>query len=333
MQMDENYNWLSSIDSLDFSNKSAVVIGGSEISRQYILAFLKFGMKDITVITKSGDNISKFCKENDIELLTGGFEKNLPTIEKKDLVVVSPQINLIVSATKLSIQNGQQNILMEKPGSLYTKDLASLQELVSTQNIRIGYNRLVYPNLHKLKKLVDKEGGITSCRFTFTERLSSIDFKKNSKEVYQRWGISNSLHVITMALELIGIPREIFTHQYGHLEWHPTGSVFVGTGITEKNIPFSYHADWGSGGRWGIEVNTVENSYQLIPLEEIFVCPKDTGKWNKIDFKKSFPEIKQGIAEEVAVMLAKDKKYHDMLPVLEKTSKYNKLAENIFGYS
>jgi predicted dehydrogenase len=331
--MKENYNWLSSIDSLDFSNKSAVIIGGSEISRQYILAFLKFGLKDITVIANSGDYISKFCKENDIELITGGFEKNLSSLERKDLVVVSPTIDLIVSATKLAIQNGQQNILMEKPGSLYTKDLASVKGLVSTQNIRIGYNRLAYPNLHKLKKLVDKEGGITSCRFTFTERLSSIDFKKNSQEVYNRWGISNSLHVITMALELIGTPKEVFPHQYGQLKWHPSGSIFVGTGITDKNIPFSYHADWGSGGRWGIEVNTAENSYQLIPLEEIFVCPKDTGIWNKIDFKKSFPEIKQGIAEEVAIMLGKDKKYHEMLPDLEKASNYNKLAETIFGYS
>jgi len=136
-----------------------------------------------------------------------------------------------------------------------------------------------------------------------------------------------------MALELIGMPREIFPHQYSQLEWHPTGSIFVGTGITERDIPFSYHADWGSGGRWGIEVNTAENSYQLIPLEDLFACPRDTGTWKKINFKKSFPEIKQGIAEEVAVMLEGSKKYHNMLPDLEKTSKYNKLAENIFGYS
>ena len=303
------------------------------MSRQYILALLKFRIKDITIIAKTGNYLSKFCKENDIRLLTGGFENILPSIEKKDLVVIAPTLDLTVSATKLAIQNDQQNILMEKPGSLYTTELASLKKLISTQNIRIGYNRLVYPNLHKLKKLVDKEGGITSCRFTFTERLSSIDFKKDSQEVYHRWGISNSLHVITMALELIGMPRELFSHQYGELEWHSAGSIFVGTGITESDIPFSYHADWGSGGRWGIEVNTAKNSYQLIPLEELFVCPRDTGTWNKIDFKKSFPEIKQGIAEEVAVMLEKDKKYHNMLPDLEKTLKYNKLAENIFEYS
>jgi len=331
--MDKSYDWLSNIDSLDYSNKSALIIGGSEMSRQYILAFLKFKIKDITVIANTGNYLSKFCKENGIRLLTGGFEKNLSSIDKKDLVVVAPPLDLTISATKLAIQNGQQNILMEKPGSLYPSELESLKETVSAQSIRIAYNRLLYPNLHKLKDLTDKEGGITSCRFTITERLSSIDFEKDSLKVYHRWGISNTLHVITMALELIGMPREIYPHQYGHLKWHPSGSIFVGSGITDKEIPFSYHGDWGSGGRWGVEVNTAENSYQMIPLEELFACPRDTGTWNKIDFKKSFPEIKQGIAEEVAVMLTKDKKYQELLPDLAKTSKFNKLAENIFGYS
>lgn len=331
--MENCYNWLSNIDSLDYANKSALIIGGSEMSRQYILALLKFKIEDITVIAKTGNYLSKFCKENGIKLLTGGYEKKLSSIEKKDLVVVAPTLDLTVSATKLAIENGQQSILMEKPGSLYSSELESLQELISTQSIRIGYNRSVYPNLHKLKELTDKEGGITSCRFTITERLGSIDFEKDSLEVYHRWGISNSLHVITMALELIGMPKEIYPHQYGHLKWHPSGSIFVGTGITKEDIPFSYHADWGSGGRWGVEINTVENSYQMIPLEELFACPRDTGTWNKIDFKKSFPEIKQGIAEEVAIMLNKEKKYQKLLPDLEKTSMYNKLAENIFGYS
>ena len=175
-------------------------------------------------------------------------------------------------------------------------------------------------------------GGITSCRFTFTERLGSIDFTKDKPEVYQRWGISNSLHVITMAFELIGMPKEMHSHQYRNLEWHSSGSIFVGDGISSSDIPFSYHADWGSGGRWGIEVNTKENSYQLIPLEDLYVCKKDTGTWNHIEFKSSFPDIKQGITEEIAIMLDEDKEFRDKLPSLNKTVRYNKIAEKIFGY-
>ena len=78
--MDSFYDWLVNIKNLDFSDKTAIIIGGSEISRQYVLALLKLGLKDITVITKTGNYISEFCKENKINLLIGGFEKNISSI-------------------------------------------------------------------------------------------------------------------------------------------------------------------------------------------------------------------------------------------------------------
>ena len=332
-KMSKFYDWLTSIESANFSNKSALIIGGSEISKQYVLALMELRVEDITIIANKGKNISRFCKEKKIKLLAGGFEKNLSNIEKKDLTIIATPIPNILSAAKMATKNGQNNILVEKTGSLYYKELSSAAKLLSKFDIRVGYNRLVYPNFHKLKKLCEDEGGITSCRFTFTERLSKIDFKKNMPDVYRRLGISNSLHVITMAFELIGMPKEIHSYQYGSLKWHPSGSVFVGNGQSEQGIPFSYHADWGSGGRWGIEVNTQENSYQLIPLEELFVCKKNKSVWNRVEFNQSFPKIKQGISEEVAIMLGKNIKFRDKLPSLAKASKYNKFAEKIFGYN
>ena len=326
------YDWLININSLEFSNKSALIIGGSEISKQYAMALSKFGVKDLVIIAKTGSYISDYCKENKIELKTGGFEKNLSDINKKDLVIIAPPIQDTIPATKMAIKNNQSNILIEKPGSLYSKDLSSFSQEIDSEEIRIAYNRLAYPNLHKLKNLCEKEGGITSCRFTFTERLSTMDFEKDIPEVYERWGISNSLHVITMALELIGLPKEIHCNQFGKLAWHPTGSIFVGNGISENDIPFSYHADWGSGGRWGVEVNTKENSYQLIPLEDLYACPRDTGTWNHVDFEKAFPDIKQGFVEEVAIMLDNND-HKQILPSLEQGSKFNNIAEEIFGYN
>lgn len=331
--MNSFYEWLINIRNLDFSDKTAMIIGGSEISRQYVLALLKLGLKDITVIAKTGDYISEFCKENKINLLTGGFEKNISSIENVNITIVAPPIPQTVSATKIAIENGQKNILMEKPGSLYHQELSSMGRLFSSLDIRVGYNRLVYPNYHKLKDLVKSEGGITSCRFTFTERLGTINFEKDEPEVYKRWGISNSLHVITMAFELIGMPEEIHPYQYGSIDWHPSGSIFVGDGLSKQNIPFTYHADWGSGGRWGIEVNTKENSYQLIPLEDLYSCKKDTGTWNKVLFDKAYPDIKQGIVEELAIMLENSKEYRERLLSLHAAAEYNRIAGKIFGYN
>ena len=333
MIMDSFYEWLINIGNLNFSNKTALIIGGSEISRQYALALLKLGLKDITIITKTGNYISKFCKENQINLLIGGFEDKISSVKKVDLSIVAPPIPQTISATKMAIDSGQRNILMEKPGSLYHQDLANMAKSCSTLDIKIAYNRMVYPNFRKLQDLVKSEGGITSCRFTFTERLGTINFEKDEPEVYRRWGISNSLHVITMAFELIGMPKEIHSYQYGSLEWHPSGAIFIGDGITNQNIPFTYHADWGSGGRWGIEVNTRENSYQLIPLEDLFVCKKDTGTWNHVPFEKASSDVKQGIVEELAVMLYDKQDYRHKLLSLNEASDYNKLAEKIFGYN
>ena len=52
-----------------------------------------------------------------------------------------------------------------------------------------------------------------------------------------------------------------------------------------------------------------------------------------MDFEKAFPDIKQGIAEEVAIMLQNQVEIKENLPNLKKTVEFNKIAEKIFGYN
>ena len=42
-----------------------------------------------------------------------------------------------------------------------------------------------------------------------------------------------------------------------------------GCGKTTQDIPFTYHSDWNSAGRWSIEVFTNEGKYVLCPLEKL----------------------------------------------------------------
>jgi len=216
---------------------------------------------------------------------------------------------------------------------LYHDKLISFSKQLTDQTVRIGYNRLLYPSFHKLKFLAEQEGGITSCTFTFTEWIHTINFEFYPSEVYSRWGISNSLHVISMAMELIGMPKSLSSFQQGSLEWHPSGSSFVGSGISENNIPFSYHANWDSAGRWGVEVMTKNNIYRLIPLEGLFVCHKGSVNWEPIPLNFAYPKVKAGIAEQIAIMLNDEKEKEIGLITLEKASEYNKLAEKIFAYN
>ena len=75
--------------------------------------------------------------------------------------------------------------------------------------------------------------------------------------------------MVDLAFHIGGAPREINTHVSGVLDWHKSGSIFSGSGISNKNALFSYQANWNSPGRWGIEFLT--KSYRLIlrPMEKL----------------------------------------------------------------
>jgi len=329
--INQPYEKLANIDSNNFQNKSVLIIGSGYIALEYVKALKKLKIKNIEILSKSENSLdNKVLSE--YKIIFGGFGKKINLIEKKDLTIIATPINLLVKAATLAIKSGQENILIEKPGSLFKTDLIILEKLIKKQKVRIAYNRLFYPNFQKLKILSKIDGGITSCKFDFTEWVHTIPFGKYKKDVYRRWGISNSLHVISMAMELIGMPKKITTNQHGNLKWHPTGSIFVGNGISEKNIPFSYHANWEGGGRWGIEVVTKKNVYRLSPLEKLFVLKKGTTEWKEIQIKNIFPKIKMGLAEEIVIMLNDALEKQLKMVTIKRAIEYNKLAEKIFAY-
>ena len=331
-KINEKYDKLKKINSYQLGGKSVLIIGGGYMGKEYAHVLEQLGVNDVTIITKSPKQASDFSAKFDYTILDGGFEKQLSSVGKKDLVIIATPTEFLIPATKLAIKTGQTRILLEKPGSLFHQELFSLNEIIDQQKVRIAYNRLLYPNFHKIKQLAENEGGITSCKFDFTEWTHKIPFDVYQENEYTLWGISNSLHVITMALELIGMPKEIVSFQFGKLDWHPSGSIFVGTGVSEENIPFSYHANWESSGRWMVEIMTKENSYRLMPLEEIHVCKKGTVEWKSVDFQVAFQELKFGIAEQVVTMLDDELEDEVGMVTIEKAIEYNKIAEKIFGY-
>lgn len=328
----EFYEWLVNINKLEFKKKSVLILGSGKIADQYVLALNKMKINDITVISRTGSENKNIRRSSGIKILSGGYEKHLPNLGKKDLVIVALPTEMLIPASEMALKCGQSNILIEKPGSLYSEDLRSFEKMVKSQKVRIAYNRLLYPNFHKLKQLILKDDGISSIKFTFTEWIDEINFSSYTHETLHHWGIQNSLHVISMVIDLIGDLKQMSAYQFGKLEWHPSGSCFVGCGISENDIPFSYHADWKSGDRWGIEILTKKNSYKLVPLENLFVCSKGLTDFKKIEFKTAFPEVKQGISEEIAIMLTEN---DNTLPfvTLANAAKFNDVAKKIFAYS
>ncbi|MCE5226791.1 MAG: hypothetical protein LLG05_13165, partial [Porphyromonadaceae bacterium] len=151
--------------------------------------------------------------------------------------------------------------------------------------------------------------------------------------VYQRWGVANSLHVIAMAHSLIGMPRSMRAYQRGRLSWHPSGARFTGAGETDIGALFSYHADWISAGRWGIEIMTPKNAYRLMPLEKLFCCRMGSAQWGEVEISAAYPKIKEGISEEIAIMLAPEIEQNCHLVTLRQAATFTKLAEEIFDYT
>ena len=173
---------------------------------------------------------------------------------------------------------------------------------------------------------------MTSCTYTFTEIIKPDWPQRFSAEELARLGISNSLHVIGMAHGLIGYPASWHGYRAGRMSWHPAGAMFVGCWISDRGIPFAYHADWGSTGRWSIEVHTATSSYRLCPLEQVFRKTGPMAEWQPVPVTTFAADVKPGVLEQVAVMLSPAIRSLVPLVSLRDAAALARFAEQIFGY-
>ena len=323
------YHWLTHISKHNFKSNSVIILGSGNISKKYAEALFQMKISDVTIVSKTSSS-EKLAKHYGFKSLIGGYENNLKNIPKSDLAIIALPVNLLLHASRTLLELGHNNLLIEKPASLYYKELEHLHKKYPRKKIHVAYNRILYPNLHKLKKLVLDEGGILSCKFSITEQINRFKISSNNLYVYKRLGIANTLHVISMVVELIGYPKKLHAFQSGKIKWHQSGSIFVGSGITNQNIPFSYHGNWNTPGGWGIEILTKKRRYLLTPLEKLFYKNFNDDKWKPVKFKISYPNVKAGMAEEIALMLNPNIK--NILPTLVGARKLNLFAEKIFGY-
>ena len=325
-----SYEIISNISLEKFSNSSVTIIGGGYMGQEYAKALECLDISNVTIITNTEKDPKNFSNKFDYKILSGGYKKHILLLKKQDLVIIATPTELLFPVCDLCLDYKQDNILVEKPGSLFINDLKLLEEKSKGRRIRIAYNRLCYTNVHLLKKLCNNE--ILSCTFDFTEWTHKIPFNRYTKDEYRLWGISNSLHVISLAFELIGMPEKISCFHEGSLDWHPSGSIFTGSGISCKNIPFSYHANWKSAGRWMVEIMTKNKSYRLMPLEGLFVCEKGSVDWNPVSFNSTSSKTKPGILEQVAVMLNHNLEKNCPLITLEQSINYIKITTKILNY-
>ena len=164
-----------------------------------------------------------------------------------------------------------KNILVEKPAGVNSVEINQLAKETKNKNARVfvAYNRRFYSSTIKAKKIIKNDGGVSSFHFDFTEWLHLVEETKVSIKVKNYWFIANSSHVVDLAFYLCGKPDKISYYTAGSLDWHPAASVFAGAGITKNNVLFTYNANWGAPGRWGVEIMTNKHRLILRPLEKL----------------------------------------------------------------
>lgn len=323
------------ISESDFSNRSVTLIGFGNMGKHYIQALQSLGVGEVNVCSRSQSPLNALSSIRNIRTVSGGYQALTVEPGPDDLAIVASPTADLAPASKHLADLGFKKILIEKPVALRSTEIGDLDNHLSNMGTEAfcAYNRIAYPTLVEARSRTENEGGITSCTYSVTEILSDDMEKNHTTDELSHWGVANSLHPISMAHALIGQPMTWDGRRAGNLAWHPSGSVFVGSGFSERDVPFAYHGDWGSKGRWSVEFNTQVSSYRLCPLEKLFTKRSSLSDWEEVPVAVYDSAIKSGVVEQLAASMDTNIDRMVSLMDLKQTVKLTEFAEGVFGYS
>ena len=282
-----------------------LIVGSGYMATEYAKVLTGLNI-EYEVVGRGVSNCKKMESKFSVKVYSGGIERFLSNniLSEYSHIINTVNINLLNETTQSLINAGAEKILLEKPGDLNISGLKKISDLskMNGAEVLIAYNRRFYSSIQNLKKLAKKDGGIIGVHFEFTEWVHTINPEDYDNESLAKWVISNSSHVIDTVFYLIGKPKNINSNISGEAQipWHPNASIFYGSGESEKNTPFTYHANWLSAGRWAIRVLTKKRAYYLEPLEILQKQDIGTTTIEKIDLDYSLDEkYKPGVYQQV----------------------------------
>jgi len=322
------------IENADFSQCSATIVGFGYMGKQYLNALSSLGVGQIQICSRSLPHVTDLNNNSKISVVSGGTNNLKRNSSRDELAIVATPVDALIETTYSLADLGFHKILIEKPVALHSDLIRILSKDLQQLQIQswAAFNRLAYPSYQEVYSACQKDGGITSCTYSMTEYIEDNWTTRFSNQELNRWGIANSIHVISMAHGLIGLPTSWNAVQNGFIKWHPTGSIFTGNGISERGIPFCYHSDWKSKSRWGLEVHTEAASYRLSPLESCFRKTENFSDWHRMQTSSFDQNVKPGILEQLAFLLGPIEDLADLSLGLDDTAILTQYAESIFGY-
>lgn len=249
------------------------LIGAGPMAQEYVKVLDDMKI-DYLVVGRSSDSAKSIRAITDTEVIEGGYDSFLAN--KPDctgFAIICLQVHQLADCATALLKYGVKNILMEKPAGNSKEEIQSLAELEGKYSAKlfVAYNRRFYSSVYKAKEIIAQDGGVSSCHFEFTEWWHRIKDLDKPAEVFDKWLIGNSSHVIDMAFHIIGAPKVLSSYTSGGVEHHPKSATFTGAGVSQDDVLFSYIADWRAPGRWGIELLTPQHRIILKPLEGVKV--------------------------------------------------------------
>jgi predicted dehydrogenase len=253
-------------------NMSLLIVGAGPMAVAYANV-LKSLEVHFDVSGRGALSAKNFKDQTGIAPVPGGIDEYFSGRPIPDAAIVATGVEAIAGCSECLIKKGVKNILVEKPGGLNLSQLIYLKQLAEEKNARVivGYNRRYYSSVARAKQIIEEDGGLREVYFEFTEWSNIIEPLKKAEGIKQKWFLANSTHVVDLAFHLAGTPERWQHIASGGNSWHPTATRFVGSGVTKKNVLFTYAADWEAPGRWGLELLTKHRRIILRPIENLAV--------------------------------------------------------------
>jgi predicted dehydrogenase len=285
-----------------------LLVGAGPMAQDYFDVLSALGVMS-NVVCQTVESADAFERSKGSRPMTGGVADFLQQERIPEHAIISVGVEHLVAVTNSALCAGVKSILIEKPAGLFLEEIESLNKLAKDvgADVYVAYNRRFYSSVSRLIDMAKSDGGIKTISFDFTEWSDKIAPLKKGPFVKERWVLSNSTHVIDLAFFLAGKPRELSACIQGSLGWHKAASSFVGSGITENDILFSYRADWNAPGRWGLAAFTENYKLELLPLEGLLVTQRNTVQANPVEIDDDDDKMyKPGLMSQVTAFLNRD---------------------------
>lgn len=253
-------------------DRKVYLIGTGPMAEEYVNVLHAMEISPI-VIGRGQESADRFESKTGIKPITGGFQSHVSTNEviEDSYFIIATGTEVLMENLLLTLTTKPYRVLVEKPGAISIEELLKNEEklLPFSDKIFVAYNRRFYSSVIEAQRIIEEDGGLTSLHFEFTEWAHRIGPLQKAPGVKENWFFANSTHIVDLAFYLAGEPEKWAAYsKKGNLDWHDK-SIFVGSGITKNEVLFSYHSNWESAGRWGIELMTKKRKLILKPLEEL----------------------------------------------------------------